>query len=29
MHYVYDVAAERTLQRIRRGRVCTLVDGVH
>jgi hypothetical protein len=28
-HYVYDAAAERTQQRIRRGRVSTLVDGVH
>jgi len=28
-HYVYDVAAERTLQRIGRGRVRMLVDGVH
>lgn len=27
--YVYDAAAERTQQRIRRGRVSTLVDGVH
>jgi hypothetical protein len=29
VHYVYDAAAERTQQRIRRGRVSTLVDGVH
>lgn len=28
-HYVYDAAAERTQQRLRRGRVSTLVDGVH
>lgn len=28
-HFVYDAAAERTQQRIRRGRVSTLVDVVH
>jgi hypothetical protein len=27
--YVYDAAAERTQQRIRRGQVSTLVDDVH